>query len=101
MSYSYWNNTFNCPLGDWIRQEAVKRKVSPEELEKIIEITPIRIGDVTLWASYSTILKRYNEKANQFDAVTDFREGPIPRSFFIFGGYYMSGTGIKFNNKTS
>ncbi len=96
---SDYNSAHTMEYGSWINREAALKDITPNELEKKIDITPIKVSDWRIaGGSKKFAINEFNELAEDYDAITDLKEGLSGIGFLgpLGEEYFIHGTGIKF-----
>lgn len=94
-----YQSALNMRYGDWVNRQAALDDITPSELEKRVEITPIKVTEWAVWMGDSKkfAIQAFDRVAKDFDVVTDLYEGIASTGVLgvMWEYYFINGTGIK------
>jgi hypothetical protein len=96
-----YDSAHTMDYNSWINRVASLRDIKPSQLEKEIEITPIKVTGAAFLAAKADARDEFNKLAEKYDEITDLKEGTVGTGIFglLCSAYFINGTGIKFKNE--
>ncbi|MFH0868198.1 MAG: hypothetical protein V1831_02710 [Candidatus Woesearchaeota archaeon] len=83
-------------LGAYLNSRASDKGISRTELEKILEIEPIRVVHQSFFSNpYDDAVKKFDKLAEKYDVVVELDEGLVDIAFLPILTYRISGVGIR------
>ena len=58
----YYHNTLNMSYGNWVAREASLRDISQSNLEKMVDVEPVRVNSPSFFIPFLTTRNMYNSE---------------------------------------